>query len=76
MLASYQVTSGWGAAVSIAVLGLLFAAWLVTLFLLMLDSISVVAKILWFVAITCLAPIAIPVYLIVRYTHHRSAAES
>jgi hypothetical protein len=72
MIAAIEVTSGFGLVVSIVVLGALFLAWIVCLFLLVGDSISVVAKILWFVFLTCLAPIAIPLYLILR--HHRRAA--
>lgn len=44
----------------------LFVAWIVSLFLLVLDSIGVGAKILWFLALTCLAPFAIPIYLVTR----------
>jgi hypothetical protein len=46
------------------VLGVL---WVISLFLLVLDSISVGAKVVWFVALTLLAPVAIPVYLWLRY---------
>ena len=48
-------------------LALLFVAWVISLFLLVLDSISVGAKVVWFVALTVLAPIAIPVYLVLRW---------
>jgi hypothetical protein len=65
---SLQLTSGWGAFLSIVVLGGLFLIWLVTLFVIVTDSISVLAKIVWLILVTCLAPIAIPVYLIL---HHR-----
>jgi hypothetical protein len=51
----------------------LFLAWLVALFLLVLDSISIGAKVLWFVALTLLAPITIPVYLILRRRRTQSA---
>lgn len=68
LLASLQLTSGWGAFLSIVVLGGLFLIWLVTLFVIVTDSISVFAKIVWFVLVTCIAPLAIPVYLIL---HHR-----
>ena len=54
-------------------LGLLAIAWVVSLFLLVADSISVVAKIVWFLALTCLAPIAIPVYLILRHRRRSQA---
>ena len=72
MVAAFEVTSGFGLVLSILVMGALFIAWIISLFLLIGDSISVVAKIIWFVFLTCLAPIAIPVYLILR--HHRHAA--
>jgi hypothetical protein len=48
-------------------LALLFVAWVISLFLLVLDSISVGAKVVWFVALTVLAPIAIPAYLVLRW---------
>ena len=38
----------------------------VSLFLLVTDSIGVGAKILWFLALTLLAPFAIPIYLVTR----------
>ena len=44
----------------------LFIAWIVSLFLLVTDSIGVGAKILWFLALTLLAPFAIPIYLVTR----------
>lgn len=73
VIGSYEVTSGFGLVISILVLGLLAIAWLVSLFLLMVDSISVLAKIVWFVLLTCLAPVAIPVYLILRHRRHSPA---
>ena len=51
-------------------LGLLALAWVVSLFMLIVDSISIGAKILWFVALTCLAPITIPLYLVLRHRRH------
>jgi hypothetical protein len=74
MLAAYELTSGWGVVVSIVVLGLLFLLWIASLFLLVTDSISALAKIAWFVAITCLAPIAIPVYLVLRHRRQTQGA--
>jgi hypothetical protein len=68
ILASLQLTSGWGAFLSIVVLGGLFLIWLVTLFVIVTDSISALGKLVWVILVTCLAPIAIPVYLIL---HHR-----
>ena len=44
----------------------LFVAWIVSLFLLVVDSIGLGAKIVWFVALTLLAPFAIPIYLVTR----------
>jgi hypothetical protein len=73
LVASFELTSGAGVVVSIVVLGLLAIAWLVSLFLVIVDSISVAAKILWFVALTCLAPITIPLYLILRHRRHSAA---
>ena len=52
---------------------LLAVAWLVSLFLVVVDSIGVGAKILWFLALTLLAPFAIPIYLVTR--HRRMQAE-
>lgn len=72
IVASFELTSGAGLVVSIVVLGLLALAWLVSLFLLIVDSISIGAKIVWFVALTCLAPITIPLYLILRHRRHRA----
>jgi len=67
LVASLQLTSGWGAFLSIVVLGGLFLLWLFTLVVIVSDSISVPAKILWFLLVTCIAPLAIPVYL---FWHH------
>jgi hypothetical protein len=72
MVAALELTSGIGVVISIIVLGGLFVAWLVSLFLLVGDSISFLAKVVWFVFLTCLAPIAIPIYFVLR--HHRRAA--
>jgi hypothetical protein len=65
-LASLELTSGIGALISIVVLGSIFLFWIVSLFLLVGDSISFGAKILWFIALTCLAPFAIPLYFLAR----------
>jgi hypothetical protein len=72
MVGAIELTSGFGVVISIVVLGGLFILWIFCLFLLVADSISVLAKIVWFVFLTCLAPIAIPIYLILH--HHRHAA--
>jgi hypothetical protein len=55
------------------VVSVLFVAWIVSLFLLVVDSIGVGAKILWFLALTLLAPFAIPIYLVTR--RRRAQAE-
>lgn len=72
MSMSFEVTSGAGAFISLLVLSLLFIAWLIALFMLLVDSISVGGKILWFLAITCLAPVAIPIYFVLRHRRHRA----
>lgn len=66
--------SGVGIFLLILVLGLLALLWIVSLFVLITDSISVGAKIVWFVALTLLAPIAIPAYFLWRRS--RGAAET
>ena len=71
LLGSIELTSGWGVVLSIFVLGGLFILWLWSIFLLVTDSISVIAKIVWFILLVCLAPLAIPAYLILH--HHRTA---
>jgi hypothetical protein len=63
-----EVTSGVGAFISLVVVSLLFLAWLIAL---LVDSISVGAKIIWFLALTCLAPVAIPIYFVLRHGRHR-----
>ncbi len=73
IVASLQLTTGWGAFLSIVVLGGLFLIWLVTLFVIVTDSISVLAKIVWFILVTCIAPLAIPIYLIL---HHRRVSRA
>ena len=42
---------------------------MLSLFLLVSDSISVGMKVVWFAALTCLAPFAIPLYFIQRSRH-------
>jgi hypothetical protein len=53
--------------VSITVASVLFAIWLFSLFVLVLDDISVGAKVGWFILLTVLAPISVPVYLFLRH---------
>jgi hypothetical protein len=52
-----------------AALGLL---WLFSLVLLVFDSISLWAKVVWFLVLTLFAPIAIPVYLIWRWRRRQA----
>jgi len=66
MVAAWEVSSGLGLVVSIVVLGGLFFLWLTALFMLVADSIGLGAKIVWFICLTCLAPITIPIYFVTR----------
>jgi hypothetical protein len=68
------VASATAAVIGFVAVSILFVIWLVTLFLLIVDSISIGAKILWFVVLTILAPIAIPVYLVLRHRRRRENA--
>jgi hypothetical protein len=68
------VASATATVIGFVAVSILFVVWLVTLFLLIVDSISVGAKILWFVLLTVLAPIAIPVYLVLRHRRRRADA--
>jgi hypothetical protein len=56
-----------GVIVSIVVVTVLGLLWVLSLFLLVFDRISVGAKVVWFLALTLLAPVAIPVYLFLRW---------
>jgi hypothetical protein len=60
---------------SIVIATVLGLAWVISLGLLVFDSISLGAKIVWFLALTVLAPIAIPVYVVWRHSRHRAVAE-
>jgi hypothetical protein len=73
LIESIQLTSGVGVVISIIVLGGLFVLWLFSIFLLVTDSISAFAKVVWAILLICLAPIAIPIYLIL---HHRRYAHA
>jgi hypothetical protein len=55
---------GFGLLLAFLFLGLGLVLWILSLALLVGDSISPVMKILWLVALTCLAPFAIPIYLL------------
>ncbi len=57
----------------ILVVGVLFLLWVASLVALALDTISIGAKIVWFLALTVLAPIAIPVYFF-SWRNRRAAA--
>ena len=57
---------GFGLLLLIVLLGLLALLWIVAIFMLVTDSISVGAKILWFLLVTLLAPIGIPAYFVWR----------
>jgi hypothetical protein len=72
LTASLQLTSGWGVVLSIIVLGTLALVWVVALFLVLVDAMSVGAKILWILFLILLAPIALPAYFLVR--HHMRAS--
>lgn len=61
-------------ALEIVLLTILFLAWLLCLFLLVFDSLPFWQKVVWFLALTILAPIAIPVYLIARRSRAAHAA--
>jgi hypothetical protein len=67
LTASLELTSGWGVVLSIIVLGTLFLVWLVALFEVIVDPMSVGAKILWILFLIVLAPIALPAYFLVRH---------
>ncbi len=53
-------------------MALLFLLWVVSLFALVFDDISFLAKIVWFVFLTIAAPISIPVYFFLRIRRHRA----
>ncbi|HEY1366153.1 MAG TPA: hypothetical protein VGF23_03530 [Gaiellaceae bacterium] len=59
---------------AIILLSLLFVLWLVSLFTVLVDTISVGAKLVWLLALTLLAPIAIPLYFWLRHRRRRDAA--
>jgi hypothetical protein len=55
---------------SILLATVLFGIWIVSLYLLVLDDISLGAKFLWFIVLTVLAPISVPVYFVLRHRRH------
>jgi hypothetical protein len=62
--------------VLIVIVSVLALAWLVSLFVLVLDTISVGAKIVWFLALTVLAPVAIPAYFLWRLSRRQAPTGS
>jgi hypothetical protein len=58
----------------VILLAILFVAWLVAIFMIIVDSISVVAKILWLLAVTLLSLFAIPAYFILRHRRLRAGS--
>jgi hypothetical protein len=52
----------------------LFLIWVVAVAALFTDTLSLGAKLVWFLALTVLAPVAIPVYFLARYLRHAHAA--
>ena len=56
---------------ALAAASALFLIWVITVGVLFTDAISISEKLLWFVALTALAPVAIPVYLLVRLRRWR-----
>jgi hypothetical protein len=64
--------------VAFTVAALLCGVWVVANFLLVLDDIPILSKVVWFLALTLLLPIAVPLYLFLRHRRHattRAAAE-
>jgi hypothetical protein len=51
-------------------------AWLVSLFVVAFDRISTGAKVVWFLALTLLAPFAIPAYFLWRRSRRQAVADS
>ena len=68
-----------GLLIGIVIAAVLLAAWLGSMFAIAADSLSPAAKIAWWIAVTMVAVIAIPVYWVLRLRrtrHHASAAPS
>lgn len=57
---------------AIVVAVVLVVAWLVALTMAIMDTTSAGEKVVWCIALTVLAPIAIPVYFVVRSRRRRS----
>ena len=69
-----MIVAETGLVLGIVGLSIVFVAWIVSLFVLVFDSISNGAKVVWFVALTVLAPVAIPAYLALRVRRGRHDA--
>jgi len=59
--------------VSLTVATVLFLIWIYALFVLVVDDISVGAKIAWFFPLMLLVPISVPTYLFLRHRRHAVA---
>jgi len=59
---------------SLTVATILFLIWLYSMFVLVLDDISFGAKVLWFLALVLLLPIAVPTYLFLRHRRRRASS--
>jgi hypothetical protein len=60
--------------VAITVAAILFCIWLYANFVLVLDDISLGAKVLWFLALLLLLPVAVPTYLYLRHRRRSNPA--
>jgi hypothetical protein len=77
MRSAAVVAASTGTTVLLIVLAVgLGLAWLVSLFVLAFDTISIGAKIVWFLALTLLAPFAIPAYFLWRRSRRPTVADS
>jgi hypothetical protein len=56
--------------IALVLAGALFLVWVFALVRLFTDTLSVSAKLAWFVVLLLLAPVAIPVYLVLRHRRH------
>jgi hypothetical protein len=75
MRAAAFVAASTGTTVVLIVLAVaLGVAWLVSLFAVAFDTISVGSKIAWFLALTLLAPFAIPAYFLWRRSRRPAVA--
>ena len=60
----------------IVIASLLALAWVVSLVVLVFDPISIGAKVVVFLALTLLAPVAIPLYLLWRVSRRRAVPDT